>query len=237
MRRGAGHPSLVDPRRNPPPAAAKSWRAAAANADCRAVVTNACSLFSCQTNVGRRDPGLAQRDPTEVGLRQLPRSHARSGSHCAEMRGFRCNAGIRRARTKRDVRVQAGRSRQVPDMGVGSRRAAHARVVPEIASAFNKRRLVQLRVVLVAAGSGDHLRRDQQGVCRGGQAVPPRPGGSPRLTRCDGTAWTSKCHGRAREGSQNVPRGSDRSMRSRPRRGRDRGAGHARRGALRRRRP
>jgi hypothetical protein len=35
-------------------------------------------------------------------------------------------------------------------------------VVLEIASAFNKRRLVQLRVVLVAAGSGDCLDRDQQ---------------------------------------------------------------------------
>jgi hypothetical protein len=35
-------------------------------------------------------------------------------------------------------------------------------VVLEIASAFNERLLVQLRVGLVAAGSGDYSDRDQQ---------------------------------------------------------------------------
>jgi hypothetical protein len=67
-------------------------------------------------DVGRRDPGFAQRDPAEVGLRQLPCALARSGSPCAGTRSFRCNAGTRRARPQRDVRVQAERSRQLPDM-------------------------------------------------------------------------------------------------------------------------
>lgn len=110
-----------------------------------------------QQRARRAAPPRASRNAaalrkTELGL---------SRSHCAGTGSFQCNACARAARPQRDVRFQAERPRQVSDMEsqADEPRTRGARCREHVQQ---KRGLVQLPVVLVAAGSGDLLARDQQ---------------------------------------------------------------------------